>query len=676
MGHRDGTRRGMSGARRPGVEGLESRRLLAVSFGATPVATTITNDSQVTVGPDLDLWFTGQTGGSGTINRYNPLTQATESFPTPGGYQVAGITKGNDANLWFTAPGISSIGVFSPTTHASAIAPTPTAASQPTSIAAAGDGSLWFTEKASGKIGEFIPATSTFHEFPLSNAASQPSGIILGPDGDLWFTETASNLSRVGKINPTTGAVTEFAVQSNVSAGLTVGRDGQVWFGEGNSISEINPATGTITDYTAFSGFPSEPAFASGSFAVGPDGNVWFATYSNGLTIGRAAPSPYLGEIDTATHAVTYFATPQTVGVNYFSPAALVRVGGALEYLADGPSGGEIGTATPLQAGEAAVQGLVYLANSTTAEAGRTVYVDLNGDGVDEPGEPSAVTDANGYFSIATITPGTYSVRVATFPVDYSVNALGQPVTPPTLTLTGDRLVTAPYLAIQPSSSILPLSPASFGANNPDVSTAEVTGLYNTILERAPDAPGLAFWSGQLKSGAATLTQVASAFLHSTEYDSRVIASYYQNFLGRSASPAEITSWVSFMRQGGLTEEQVAYDFLSSPAYSAIYGTDAAFVQSMYQNVLGRTGSAAEVSGWVNYLQNGGTRAGLARTAIAASDTMAVQGFDAIILGWAPYPSGDAVWVASLQKGLTLADVAADFFGSSAYIRRANATVA
>jgi uncharacterized repeat protein (TIGR01451 family) len=44
---------------------------------------------------------------------------------------------------------------------------------------------------------------------------------------------------------------------------------------------------------------------------------------------------------------------------------------------------------------------------------GRTVYVDVDGDGVHDPGEPFATTDATGYYVIpTTLTSGTYPVRL------------------------------------------------------------------------------------------------------------------------------------------------------------------------------------------------------------------------------------------------------------------------
>ncbi|MDX6655938.1 MAG: hypothetical protein QOH62_731 [Solirubrobacteraceae bacterium] len=58
---------------------------------------------------------------------------------------------------------------------------------------------------------------------------------------------------------------------------------------------------------------------------------------------------------------------------------------------------------------------------------GETVYVDTDGDGTKDGGEPSATSDGSGHYSIAGLAPGTYTIRAAiaggracAFPVDCS----------------------------------------------------------------------------------------------------------------------------------------------------------------------------------------------------------------------------------------------------------------
>ena len=60
---------------------------------------------------------------------------------------------------------------------------------------------------------------------------------------------------------------------------------------------------------------------------------------------------------------------------------------------------------------DAAGDGLASLAKPGVA--GATVFLDLNGNGVLDPGEPTAVTGPTGLFSFADVAPGTYAVALA-----------------------------------------------------------------------------------------------------------------------------------------------------------------------------------------------------------------------------------------------------------------------
>ena len=66
---------------------------------------------------------------------------------------------------------------------------------------------------------------------------------------------------------------------------------------------------------------------------------------------------------------------------------------------------------------------------------------------------------------------------------------------------------------------------------------------------------------------------------------------------------------MSFLQNGG-TVEQVVADMVLSPEYTARFGADDAFVQSLYTRLLGRTASASELATWVAALPTLG-RAGV-----------------------------------------------------------------
>jgi hypothetical protein len=93
---------------------------------------------------------------------------------------------------------------------------------------------------------------------------------------------------------------------------------------------------------------------------------------------------------------------------------------------------------------------------------------------------------------------------------------------------------------------------------------------------------------------------VVQGIYFSSESLGRIVDSFYLRFLGRQSDTAGRAGWISFLQNGG-TEEQMESLFLTSPEYLAHIDTD--FVQSLYINILGRTGSSSELAFWNNQLQ-------------------------------------------------------------------------
>ena len=71
-------------------------------------------------------------------------------------------------------------------------------------------------------------------EYPIPNPTGMPWSITSGPDGALWFIEYLGN--QIGRIDPTTHVITEYAIptpNSGACTGITSGPDGALWFTEG-----------------------------------------------------------------------------------------------------------------------------------------------------------------------------------------------------------------------------------------------------------------------------------------------------------------------------------------------------------------------------------------------------------------------------------------------------------
>jgi hypothetical protein len=194
-----------------------------------------------------------------------------------------------------------------------------------------------------------------------------------------------------------------------------------------------------------------------------------------------------------------------------------------------------------------------------------------------------------------------------------------------------------------------------------DADHAFVQSLYTRLLGRAGSSGELDGWVAALP--ALGHAGVAHSILFSNESLGRIVDSYYLDYLGRAADAAGRAGWVSAIQQG-MSLEAVQAGFLASPEYQGHINTD--YVQSLYLNVLHRTGSAAELAGWNNALPQ------LGLAGVAAAFTTSVEhrvdvttSYYEDLLGRAPQP-GEAAALADGVKGDLLA-VEAVILGSGEY---------
>lgn len=343
---------------------------------------------------------------------------------------------------------------------------------------------------------------------------------------------------------------------------------------------------------------------------------------------------------------------------------------------------GKLGTPTPTPAGDLSVGGQLYLDQNGDGAfdagdiplAGRAVYLDVNNSGVYAPGDPTAVTGADGRYALTAPGYGVeYTVRLANYAGESTNGAPGGGSAVLLIPNQGGATVD---LAVVQGDTVQPLTASAhpFGTGPADAATAEITALYTTILGRAPDSAGLASWVGALRGGW-SLAQVAEAFFHSPQYETRQVAAYYDNYLGRDGSAAEVASWVNYMQSTGASAESVAALFLTCPAYNARHAADADFIESLYTNVLDRPATAADMSSWEGYFQAGGGRAFMVQAALQAAETLAVEADYTIFLGRPADPAGLAAALATLQHGWTLADLASYFVSTPEFAKRAAAAV-
>jgi len=108
------------------------------------------------------------------------------------------------------------------------------------------------------------------------------------------------------------------------------------------------------------------------------------------------------------------------------------------------------------------------------------------------------------------------------------------------------------------------------GANDP------VSGLYQSLLGRAPDAAGLAYWNQQLASGK-SIQDIQNAFMQTPEYQQKnptatatqandPISGLYQSLLGRAPDAAGLQYWQNALKSGQSIQD-ITNAFKTSPEY-------------------------------------------------------------------------------------------------------------
>jgi hypothetical protein len=157
-----------------------------------------------------------------------------------------------------------------------------------------------------------------------------------------------------------------------------------------------------------------------------------------------------------------------------------------------------------------------------------------------------------------------------------------------------------------------------------------VSQLYQNVLGRAADPAGAQFWDGMLASGASR-GSISLAFSESAENlantestagDANNAEAYrlYTTVLGRAPDQAGEAFWSATLA-GGATPVQVAQSFVASAEFQQKYGqlSVSDFVSTLYQNALGRQADPAGLHFWSSAIQNGESQANVA---VAFSDSL------------------------------------------------------
>jgi hypothetical protein len=310
------------------------------------------------------------------------------------------------------------------------------------------------------------------------------------------------------------------------------------FFDGGAQIGRPRPATrGTVSVSTAF-----------------PAGTHTITANYHDAQGGSAASAPFtlaVGQVGTATATISFTATPNPV------------VGGSpvtLTAAMSGPQGMPTGMIT-FKNGPAMVSNRMVAANGIATVTVTTLPV------------------GNDSLTAAYGGDGTYAPVTAT-PIIEKVNPSAN-----------DKFVQHVYLDLigVPDvsgqtfwSAQLARGLARYWVAYPATQTDRyrgvvVTALYQQVMQRPVDGPGLAYWVGRMAQGL-TPEQLAASLVGSQEMFNNpqfgngqvdtYVAAVYQSMLGRVADPPGFAFWRDFMNNGG-PAWKLTLDFAYSPEWAA-----------------------------------------------------------------------------------------------------------
>jgi hypothetical protein len=260
----------------------------------------------ITAGPDHNLWFTDNGSGGGEIGRIT-TSGAVTMFPLPSGdvfwaedaNGVSQITTGPDGNLWFTASnnnGVSSTAYVGQITPAGSMTlfTVPADNADAVAITAGPDGNLWFTmDDSNNDLGQ-ITTSGSITLFPGDGNGNAAYGGITSWDGELWLADGAQ-VRRIATNG--TGGDVPLPAGSNANGAVAPGScTNTLWYTGGDmSHSSVFPNNdiGTI-DHLFNATALTTPTANSEPLSIIPTyaGTDWFTESNSSVSqIGRVVDS-------------------------------------------------------------------------------------------------------------------------------------------------------------------------------------------------------------------------------------------------------------------------------------------------------------------------------------------------------------------------------------------------
>jgi virginiamycin B lyase len=173
----------------------------------------------------------------------------------------------------------------------------PTLGQRPHDPLAARDGSIWWSGQYDSRLGRVDPTTGVMKEYPLDTPDSGPHGLVEDGDGNIWYT--GINVMEIGKLDPSTGTVTEYKITAPGTRGPHTpifDQKGTLFFTlQSGHVGRLDPSTGEITVAKT----PTDGTYPYG-IQVNSQGVPWYVDFRGNR----------VGSIDPVTMEITEYTLP------------------------------------------------------------------------------------------------------------------------------------------------------------------------------------------------------------------------------------------------------------------------------------------------------------------------------------------------------------------------------
>lgn len=274
------------------------------------------------------IWFPA--GQIGAVARLDPRTGEYKAWPAPVGkvekdeeQPLHDILIDKDDNVWVTGGGKDKVFKLDTKTFQYRVWDVPSDyGKKPHTGEFDPDGNYWLTmqtgKPGKGWVVKLDPRTGNFTGYATKAEfkepyGPEPYGLVVDRQGTVWFTELFG--SKIGRINPKTGEVTEYPtlIPNAGPRRMQMDSKGNLWFTEcfAGKIGKLEPATMKFTDYDIGVSGGGFPYF----IRIDKHDQVWFDLRNHNA----------IGKLDPKTKRITFtlFPAPESGSIDpQFDPTA------------------------------------------------------------------------------------------------------------------------------------------------------------------------------------------------------------------------------------------------------------------------------------------------------------------------------------------------------------------